>query len=285
MVTSLPLVVARRLVSLAAAHASVHGVLRGVAPRPVYHHLAVEYLAPDFRSVALITIDVQVDTLDGQSLEVAGTSAIVPRIAALAAAFRDAGRPIVHVVRLYREDGSNVDLCRRATVEAGARMLVAGSSGSQLAPGIVERSFALRPDVLLDGRPQEIGRKEVVMYKPRWGAFYETPLEDHLRRRGVSTIVFCGCNFPNCPRTSIYEASERDFRVVLADDAISGLYDKGREELVNIGVQLMPTADVVTSVSPDQVSARAGTAASNAGASAPGGTDSPSSPATVSPTG
>ena len=37
--------------------------------------------------------------------------------------------------------------------------------------------------------------------------------------------MFCGCNFPNCPRTSIYEASERDFRVVLARDAISGFPD------------------------------------------------------------
>jgi hypothetical protein len=88
----------------------------------------------------------------------------------------------------------------------------------------------------------------VVLYKPRWGAFYETSLEEHLRERGASTLVFCGCNFPNCPRTSIYEASERDFRVVLAADAISGLYERGREELTNIGVGLMETAEVVASV-------------------------------------
>src|SRR3989442_358297 len=31
---------------------------------------------------------------------------------------------------------------------------------------------------------------------------------------GISTLVCCGCNFPNCPRTSLYEASERDFRLV-----------------------------------------------------------------------
>src|ERR1700710_2517599 len=79
---------------------------------PHYHRLVVDYLTPDFRSVVLVTIDIQVDTLDGQPLEVPGTSAVVPRIAALAAAFRDAGRPIVHMVRLYREDGSNADLCR-----------------------------------------------------------------------------------------------------------------------------------------------------------------------------
>lgn len=210
----------------------------------------MDYLAADFGSAALVTIDTQVDTLDDQPLEVPGTSAAVPQIAALAAAFRAAGRPVVHIVRLYREDGSNVDLCRRSAVEAGAKMLAAGSSGSELAPGIIERPASFRLDVaeLLDGRAQEVGPGEVVIYKPRWGAFYETALEGHLRRHRVSTIVFCGCNFPNCPRTSIYEASERDFRIVLAEDAISGLYDRGRQELDGIGVRLMATADIAESL-------------------------------------
>ena len=78
----------------------------------------MDYLAPNWDSSALVTIDTQVDTLDGQTLEIPGTSAAVPQIVALAAAFRDAGRPIVHVVRLYRTDGSNVDICRRSAVEA-----------------------------------------------------------------------------------------------------------------------------------------------------------------------
>jgi nicotinamidase-related amidase len=98
--------------------------------------------------------------------------------------------------------------------------------------------------LLLDGGVQELGRKEVAIFKPRWGAFYRTPLEEHLRGQGVSTIVFAGCNFPNCPRTSIYEASERDFRVVLVRDAISGLYERGEQELAGIGVRLMSAAEV-----------------------------------------
>jgi hypothetical protein len=48
-----------------------------------------------------------------------------------------------------------------------------------------------------------------------------------------------------CPRTSIYEASERDFRVVLARDANSGLYERGERELKDIGVHIM-SADEVT---------------------------------------
>jgi nicotinamidase-related amidase len=209
----------------------------------------MDYVAPEWNSSALVTIDTQVDTLDGQPLEIPGTSAAVPQIVRLATAFRNAGRPIVHVVRLYRRDGSNVDICRRSIVEAGSEILAPESRGSQLAPEIVEHpSFELEADELLEGRLQQVGPREVVIYKPRWGAFYETPLEDHLRRQGVSTIVFCGCNFPNCPRASIYEASERDFRVVLADDAVSGLYEKGRGELESIGVRPMSTAEVVESV-------------------------------------
>jgi nicotinamidase-related amidase len=51
------------------------------------------------------------------------------------------------------------------------------------------------------------------MYKPRWGTFYNTLLEKHLHDLGVNTVIVCECNFPNCSRTTIYEASERDFRM------------------------------------------------------------------------
>jgi hypothetical protein len=46
-------------------------------------------------------------------------------------------------------------------------------------------------------------------------------------------------NFPNCPRTSIYEASEREFRIVLVSDAVSGLYDRGVDECRAIGVHVL----------------------------------------------
>jgi nicotinamidase-related amidase len=210
---------------------------------------ADRHVAPEFAASALVTIDVQRDVLDGQPLEIAGTSAALPRMRELTAAFREAQRPIVHVVRLYHPDASNVDLCRRAAIEAGARFLVPGEPGSQVAPELLPRQgIELDADLLLSGRAQEIAPHEVVVYKPRCGAFFQTPLEEHLRSLAVTTVVFCGCNFPNCPRTSIYEASERDFRVVVASDALSGIYDRGVRELANIGVEVMATADVTAAV-------------------------------------
>ncbi len=54
-----------------------------------------------------------------------------------------------------------------------------------------------------------------------------------------------GNNFPNCPRTSIYEASERDFKVGLATDAMSRIYDRGIEELKNIGVTMFTKEEIL----------------------------------------
>ena len=206
-------------------------------------------LAPDFASVALVTIDTQRDTLDGQPFEVPGTSAALPEMRRLAAAFRAAGRPIVHVVRLYRPDGSNVDLCRRRAVADGARLVLAGSPGAELASDLVPASAPrLDTELLLAGGIQRVGPGEAIIYKPRWGAFFQTPLEAHLRALGLPTLVFAGCNFPNCPRTSIYEASERDFRLVLVEDAVSGLYERGKDELRGIGVALMNAAELTASL-------------------------------------
>jgi nicotinamidase-related amidase len=208
------------------------------------------FTAPHLDRAALVTIDVQCDTLDGQALEVPGTSAALGAMTRLAEAFRSAGRPIVHVVRLYRPDGSNVDLCRRGAVESGAPILTPGDEGAELAPGLApDGAPRLDAEQLLAGELQPLGSAEWAMYKSRWGAFYETPLEAHLRGLGVDTIALCGANFPNCPRTSIYEASERDFRIVVAPDAVSGIYGRGRQELEGIGVAMTDAAALVEALS------------------------------------
>jgi nicotinamidase-related amidase len=152
-------------------------------------------------------------------------------------------------VRLYKADGSNADLCRKAVIEAGAAILRPRTDGAELAAELLPPGSAkLDTERLLAGGVQQLGEREFVIYKPRWGAFFHTPLEEHLRSLGVSSLAFSGCNFPNCPRTSIYEASERDFRVALVVDAISGLYDRGRQELANIGVDLVTTDALVAAV-------------------------------------
>ena len=187
----------------------------------------------------------QRDTLDGQPLEIPGTSAAVPTIARLCHAFRAAGRPVVHVVRLYLADGSNAEPSRRELVRKAPSMLTPGTPGRLLAEELLpDGAPELDDELLLGGGIQRLGEHDSVLFKPRWGAFFRTPLEEHLRSSGIDTVVVAGCNFPNCPRTSIYEASERDFHVLVAEDGISGLYPQGAAELRGIGVGVVHAADI-----------------------------------------
>ena len=206
-----------------------------------------KYTRPNISNSALITIDVLRDTLDEQPLEIPGTSAALPKMKLLLDLYRCTNKPIVHIVRIYKADGSNVDLCRKELVEGGAEILTENSLGAELAQELFDDdSVRYDSKSLLNGGIQKISENEVIIYKPRWGAFYNTPLEDHLKKLGVSTLVFSGCNFPNCPRTSIYEASERDYKIALAEDAISGLYEQGKTELVNIGVLVESTNNIIS---------------------------------------
>jgi nicotinamidase-related amidase len=204
-----------------------------------------EHTEPHWATSALLTIDVQRGVLDGGAMAIPGTSAALPAMARLVEGFRRSGRPVVHIVRLYLRDGSNAERCRRGALARGADLLIAGTGGAELAgPLLPDGRVRLDVEGLLAGRVQELSAHEHILFKPRWGAFHRTRLEEHLRDRGIDTVVFVGANFPNCPRTSMYEASERDFRVVCVRDAVSGLYDKGIAELEGIGAAMMLSGEV-----------------------------------------
>lgn len=197
---------------------------------------------------ALLTIDVQGDFYKpGAPALIEGTAERLPEMKQVVEAFRAASRPIVDVVRLYLADGSNAEPVRRDLVTATS-VVRPETEGCELAPELLPPGGPnLDAKLLLAGGLQSVGPRERVMYKPRWGAFYETRLEEHLRSLAVETVVLVGCNFPNCPRTTLYEASERDFGTVLVSDAVSGVYDIGLREMSNIGATVMDAHEVAES--------------------------------------
>ncbi len=194
-----------------------------------------EHVAPEMATSALLIIDTQLDFVDGGASPIEGTTAILPALASLRTAFLRAGRPVIHVVRLY--EGDDVDRVRRSASAGGAKVVAPGSDGAQVVPELREIDVAA-PNArrLLAGQPEEVGLNEVVIWKPRWSAFHRTPLHDYLTGLGVSTVVVAGCNFPNCPRATIYDSSEYDYRVLVPSDAVSGITAVQLDELGKIGV-------------------------------------------------
>ncbi|MEU4421808.1 isochorismatase family cysteine hydrolase [Actinoplanes sp. NPDC024001] len=213
--------------------------------------MAAGYTEPHWSSSALVVIDMQVDFAEGGALPIAGTGAVTPNVRRLADGYRRAGLPIVHIVRLYPPGSSDVDLPRRAFIEAGGVAGAPGTPGSAVIAGIAApgEPLPVDADVLLAGKPQVLAENEIVLFKPRWGAFYRTELEGWLRDRQVDTVVVAGCNLPNCPRATLFEASERDFRTVLAEDAVSQVSAERLADLAGIGVVLATTGTVLDGVS------------------------------------
>lgn len=206
-----------------------------------------DYVSPEWSRSALLLIDVQHDFVSGSSI-VDGTAERLPMMARLATAFRAARRPVIHVVRLYPPGGSDVDTVRRATVESGARIAAPGTPGAQIPAALLPQAAEVDGDALLVSEIQPVGPQEFILYKPRWSAFYRTALDTHLSTLGISTLVVAGCNLPNCPRATLFDASERDYRTVLASDATSQTTTERLDDLAMIGVNLLDTESIVKSL-------------------------------------
>lgn len=205
-----------------------------------------EQNVPDRSAVALLTIDLQRDfACQGSPIQASGLGACMPRIRRIVQAFREYEKPIFHAVRLYRPDGSNVDLCRRSAVMEGLRVLMPGTKGAELLDDIKPKEdIRLDSEELLSGGFQELGANEWAYYKPRWGAFYGTELEKRLRESGIGTLVVVGCNFPTGGRATIYEGCARDFCVIAGSDAICDASRDGLDELGRLGAY-QKTTDAV----------------------------------------
>jgi len=211
-----------------------------------------EHIRPHLHTSALLVIDMQNDFLDDGALPVPGTAAVLPSLARLLEAFRRARRPIVHAVRIY--DGEDVDLVRRTAVTRDdARIVRPGTDGSRIVRALLPADAGpLDPELLLRSGFQVVGDSEVVMWKPRWSAFHRTGLDALLERAGVDTVVIAGCNLPNCPRATLFDASARDLRTVLAIDATSRVTDERLADARAIGVVPMTAAEVADGLESDR---------------------------------
>src|SRR5690554_6242717 len=91
------------------------------------------YVVPNLRNAAVLTIDVQNDfSLPGATAEIYGTYEVLPNLVKVLQACRKNRLPIIHVIRIYKSDGSNVDICRRELIESGKRIVTPDSDGPDL---------------------------------------------------------------------------------------------------------------------------------------------------------
>lgn len=195
---------------------------------------------------ALIVIDMQNGFLNPESpLCIRGARATVPACARVIAACRREEIPVVFVNRAYRADGSDVEHTRYQVWAEGGRPLTPGSTG----PISVEN-------------PPEFGRRpeDYEIIKPRYSAFFQTPLDLLLRRLGVDTVLLAGTTTPNCIRTTCYDAVSLDYKVVILSDCCSSNTEEIQQanllDMGNIGAKILLSTEFLSALEGNTLSIR-----------------------------
>ncbi|HVZ47023.1 MAG TPA: cysteine hydrolase [Ramlibacter sp.] len=182
-------------------------------------------------STALVIIDMQRDFVEpggfGESLgnDVSRLGAIVPACRRVLAAWRERGGLVVHTREAHRPDLSDCPPAKRdrgnPKVRIGdtgpmGRILVAGEPGNQI----------------IDALAPELG--ELVIDKPGKGAFYATPLDDVLRKAGITHLVFMGVTTEVCVQTSMREANDRGYDCLLLEDCTESYFPEFKSAAIEM---------------------------------------------------
>jgi nicotinamidase-related amidase len=156
----------------------------------------------------LVNVDMQNCFVHGSPFSAPDGLAVQDRINRVAAACRAAGIVVVHTSHVLRPDGSNIG--------------VLGEIAPIVKKGIINKgseSAALHQGLLIDPR-------DILLEKPRFGAFHGTDLELILRSRGIESVIVTGIATNVCCETTAREAVVRDFRVFFLSDGTT-TFDMG----------------------------------------------------------
>jgi ureidoacrylate peracid hydrolase len=149
---------------------------------------------------ALVNVDMQNCFVHGSPISAPDGLIVLGRINRLAATCRAAGILVIHTSHVLRSDGSNMGVLSEIAPIVKQGMINKGSESAALHKGL------------------DVDPRDILLEKPRFGAFHGTDLELILRSRGIDTIIVTGIATNVCCETTAREATVRDFRVFFLSD-------------------------------------------------------------------
>ena len=181
---------------------------------------------------ALIVIDMQRDFLlpggFGSSLgnDVDQLLKVVPPLAALIAAAREAGIMVIHTREGHEPDLSD---CPPAKLSRGAPSKRIGDEGKY---GRILIRGEYGHDIVDELAPID---GEVVIDKPGKGAFYATELQDVLVEAGITQLLVTGVTTEVCVHTTTREANDRGYECLVVSDCVGSYFP----EFQRIGLEMI----------------------------------------------
>ena len=181
-----------------------------------------EPITIDTAQTAVIVVDMQNDfcskggLFDRAGVNISAVQKAVEPTRKVLCAAREMGIRIVYLKMGFRSDLSDLG---DADSTNRVRHLHFGVGQACTAPDGRQGRFLIRDtwntDVIGELRPQS---EDVVLYKHRFSGFYQTELDDILRRLGIKNLIFTGCTTSVCVDSTIRDAMFRDYRCVLLAD-------------------------------------------------------------------
>ncbi len=138
---------------------------------------------------------------------------IIKRAAALFAGVRALGVPVIHVLTEYRDPGE---------IASNPFWKAVHDDPGKARRGILSHNLLGGPGVEII--PELLAPADTIVHgKKRYSVFQGTDLEFVLQRRAVQTVILAGINTTTCVLCAGFEATNRDFRVVIAADAVDSM--------------------------------------------------------------
>jgi ureidoacrylate peracid hydrolase len=190
------------MAAIAAAAAAARALAGEAAVRVSEPPAAAHFPVAPAR-MALLNVDMQNCFVENSPIAVPDGPQLLRRINALANACRSAGVQVIHTAHVLRADGSDAGVMREYIAAIRAGIINKGSPAAALHKDLV---------VAVD---------DIVLEKPRFGAFQGTDLELLLRSRGIDSVIVSGIATNICCETTAREATLRDFRMFFLSDGTS----------------------------------------------------------------
>ena len=155
---------------------------------------------------------------------------MIPKIQDVLPVFRRRSLPVFHVLRVHRPDWFGCGDHPEGLFYKHP-FAVAGTLGAAVI--------------------QELApcKGEYVLTKTRMSAFIGTELDLMLRTLGVTNLVVCGIQTPNCIRTTVFDGIVYNYPVILVDDATGAASEEVHmaniRDMQNIGVKVVKAADLM----------------------------------------
>jgi nicotinamidase-related amidase len=190
-----------------------------------------DYQLPNWKSVGLVIIDMQRDFIEpggfGESLgnDISQIRSIIPAVKSLLTTFRKFDLPVIHTIEGHSADLSDCPISKRNRGKASLKIGDGSSMGRILILGEPGNN------IISDLEPLQ---NEILITKPGKGAFYATNLNEILKEKLITHLLFCGVTTEVCVQTTMREANDRGYECLIVEDCTASYFPEFKRATIDM---------------------------------------------------